>query len=86
MAYSSTETKRVRVGGGIFKIYYTATDVQTSGANTIVTPFRKIYGISVWNKTRAAAGGLKMAVSAGTITLTGETNDDDFELGVEGSY
>ena len=64
--------------------HYTVTDVQTSGANTIATGMRKIKGVAFVNQTRAAAGGLKVAVSAGTLTLTAETADDDFLITVWG--
>lgn len=86
MAYSSSlAVKPFPLGGGLYGVVYTATDVQTSGANTIATSFRKIYSVTYQNKTRAAAGGLKVTVSAGTITLTAETADDDFELFVVGT-
>ena len=72
------------MGGGLYLGVWTATDIQTSGANTLATGLRTIYSVTYQNKTRAAAGGLKVTVSGGTITFTSETADDDFEIAVIG--
>ena len=83
MAYGSTRDF-VDVMGKSLVHHYTATDVQTSGANTIATGMRRIKGVAFVNKTRAAAGGLQVAISGGTLTLTSETADDDFLITVWG--
>ena len=83
MAYGSTRDF-VDVMGKSLVHHYTVTDVQTSGANTIATGMRRIKGVAFVNKTRGAAGGLKVAVSGGTLTLTAETADDDFLITVWG--
>lgn len=86
MAYSSTQTVKLSpLGGGLYFTVFTATDVQTDGTNTIATGLRKIHQVSYQNKTRAAAGGLRVTVSGGTITLTSENADDDFELFIIGT-
>lgn len=85
MAYSTTNTVKLSpLGGGFYFGVWTATDIQTSGANTLATGLRKIVHVSYQNTTRAAAGGLKVTVSGGTITFTAETADDDFEVFVIG--
>lgn len=84
MAFSSTRVlEQSPVGGQGFAVY-TATNVQTDGTSTITTDFRNIIYVGYQNKSRAAAGGLKTTVSAGVITLTSETADDDFELFIVG--
>jgi hypothetical protein len=84
MAYGTVLNKTDAIGSKLIK-YYTVTDVGTGGTNTITTGMRKIYHVSAVNTTRAAAGGLKVAVSGGTLTLTAENANDDFLLAVTGS-
>jgi hypothetical protein len=84
MAYSSTEQAQGPLGGGLMFKIYTATDVATDGTSTISTDFRKILVAVPMNTTRAASGGLKIAKSGGTLTLTAETANDDFEILVIG--
>lgn len=84
MTYSSTLDLKGTIGGKIMRVY-DATDVATDGSSTIATGMRKIYGAFPMNSSRAGAGGLKIAISSGTLTLTSETANDDFKIMVIGN-
>lgn len=84
MAYSSSKKHFGPYGGGLNYETHTLTDVATSGSNTFEVDLRTIRQVTFQNKTRAAAGGIKITTSGSTVTVTAETADDDFEVTVIG--
>ena len=81
MSYSATRTNDTVHGNEIVQDY-TLTDVQDSGANTVATGLRRIFNVVLTNTS--GTGNCAYSTSGGTITLTAETNDDDFTMRIWG--
>ena len=81
MVYSTTRTNQTVHGNEIVQDY-TLTDVQDTGSNTVATGLRKIFDVKLTNTS--GTGNCAYSTSGGTVTLTAETNDDDFTMEIRG--